>query len=410
MNITLKRTEEQVELIKAMASKNRNVAHEAQAAAAEFIAPVLAEVINNAPSLSNMFTSFSFNEDDNPSIPLDLYHDITDTDYISIYTQNVPGGLPSNSIMPSHSELKFTTYRLETAIDFDRRYAARSRLDVISKTFSRLAQELMLKQEATSANLVLGVLAQASTNSKDHVVSSHNAGQFLLADVNKLITHAKRINTAWNKGTPITNNRGVTDLLISPEVMGEIRAMAYNPINTRGMQRTLDVTGATVSSQTANVTGGGAAEPVTAGAVSGQTVVNQGAGVIPATEQMRNALYANAGAAELYGLAFTELNELGQEQKFNEVFATLDAAGSGDKGHGGATFSNATGGDQLIIGIDRSRESLMRAIATDSETGAELNLAADDQYTVRQQKIGYYGSIEEGRMVVDSRALTGIVM
>lgn len=400
MNITLKRTEEQVELIKAMASKNRNVAHEAQAAAAEFIAPVLAEVINNAPSLSNMFTSFSFNEDDNPSIPLDLYHDITDTDYINIYVQNVPGGLPSNSIMPSHSELKFTTYRLETALDFDRRYAARSRLDVVSKTFSRLAQELMLKQEATSANLILGVLAVAQTNSKDHVITSHNQGQFLLADVNKLITHAKRINTAWNKGTPITKNRGVTDLLISPEVMGEIRAMAYNPINTRGLDTTL-----TVSPQTADASGSSATAPVTAG-----TVANTGAGVIPATDEMRNALYNNAGASELYGLSFTELNELGQEQKFNDVFATLDGAGSANKGWGGSGFSNAQGGDQLIIGIDRSRESLMRAIAVDSETGAELNLAADDQYTVRQQKIGYYGSIEEGRMVVDSRALTGIVM
>lgn len=399
MNITLKRTEEQVELIKAMASKNRNVAHEAQAAAAEFIAPVLAEVINNAPSLSNMFTSFSFNEDDNPSIPLDLYHDITDTDYISIYVQNVPGGLPSNSIMPSHSELKFTTYRLETALDFDRRYAARSRLDVVSKTFSRLAQELMLKQEATSANLILGVLAAAQTNSKDHVVESHNQGQFLLADVNKLITHAKRINTAWNKGTPVTKNRGVTDLLISPEVMGEIRAMAYNPINTRGLET--------------NLTGTIDGTPGAAGDASigdGVTVNSTGGGVIPATDEMRNALYKNAGASELYGLSFTELNELGQEQKFNGVFATLDGAGSSNKGWGGGAFSNGSGGDQLIIGIDRSRESLMRAIAVDSETGAELNLAADDQYTVRQQKIGYYGSIEEGRMVVDSRALTGIVM
>ena len=37
MNITLKRTQEQVELIKAMASKNRDVAYQAQAAAAEFL-------------------------------------------------------------------------------------------------------------------------------------------------------------------------------------------------------------------------------------------------------------------------------------------------------------------------------------------------------------------------------------
>ena len=156
MNITLKRTEEQVELVKAMASRNRDVAYEAQAAVAEFIGPVLAEVINNAPTLSNMFRSFQFNEDDNPSIPLDLYHDVTDSDYIEIYSQTVPGGLPSNTIMPTHSELKFSTYRMETALDFDRRYAARSRLDVVGKTFTRLAQELLIKIEQTSANLLLG--------------------------------------------------------------------------------------------------------------------------------------------------------------------------------------------------------------------------------------------------------------
>jgi len=395
MNITLKRTQEQVELIKAMASKNRNVAHEAQAAAAEFIAPVLAEVINNAPTLSNMFTSFSFNEDDNPSIPLDLYHDITDEDYLQVYVQNVAGGLPSNSIIPTHSELKFTTYRLETALDFDRRYAARSRLDVISKTFSRLAQELMLKQESTSANLLLGVLYNASTNKKDHVIHSGAADRFLIDDVNRLITHAKRINTAWNKGTPVSSNRGVTDLLISPEIMGEIRAMAYNPVNTRGLAGN-NLTG-TIDG-TAPAVGGGAAV----------TVSNDSAGgIIPATEQMRNALYQNAGAAELYGISFTEINELGDGQRFNKIFASFDA-GKTKFGRGGAAFDGDT--EQIIIGVDRSRESLMRAVATDSETGSELRLAADDQYTVRQQKIGYYGSIEEGRMVLDSRAVTGIIV
>ena len=53
MKIVLKRTDEQVELIKALASKNREVAYDAQVALAEFIGPVLAEVINNAPTVSN---------------------------------------------------------------------------------------------------------------------------------------------------------------------------------------------------------------------------------------------------------------------------------------------------------------------------------------------------------------------
>lgn len=391
MNITLKRTDEQVELVKAMASRNRDVAYEAQAAVAEFIGPVLAEVINNAPTLSNMFRSFQFNEDDNPSIPLDLYHDVTDSDYIEIYSQTVPGGLPSNTIMPTHSELKFSTYRMETALDFDRRYAARSRLDVVGKTFTRLAQELLIKIEQTSANLLLGVLANAKTNELEHVISSTNENQFLLHDVNNLITRAKRLNTAWYKGgTPVTGTKGVTDLIVSPEIMGEIRAMAYNPLNTRGLD----------NSQTIDTSGDSA------------TVSNQGAGVIPGTEEFRNQLYRNAGTSELYGINLTELNELGDKQRFNDVYGKLvEGEGkAGNVGHNDGKFDNDEKGDQLIIGIDRTRDSLIRAVATDSETGSELRLAADDQYVTRQSRIGYYGSMEEGRMVLDSRALTGIVV
>ena len=44
MKITLKRTPEQLELIKAMASKNRDTAYAAQVALAEFIGPVVSEV------------------------------------------------------------------------------------------------------------------------------------------------------------------------------------------------------------------------------------------------------------------------------------------------------------------------------------------------------------------------------
>ena len=397
MNITLKRTEEQVELVKAMASKNRNVAFEAQAAAAEFIGPILSEIMNNAPTLSNMFTSFSFNDDDNPSIPLDLYHDVTGSDYLEVYSQSVAGGLPSNTIIPTHSELKFATYRMETAVDFDRRYAARSRLDVISKTFSRIAQELLIKQESTSANLILGVLANASTNSLSHVVKSASANQFLLADVNALLTRAKRINTAWNGGTPVSGTRGVTDLLISPEIMGEIRAMAYNPINSKGSPSV----GGTAGS----------------GSESG----------VAATESMRNDLYSNAGASELYGITLTEINELGVGQRFNNTYKTLLNSGgqnsatadagtpAGNVGHSvtspnAGEFDQAASGDEIVIGIDRSRDSLMRAVAVDSDSGAELSLTADDQYSVRQNKIGYYGQMEEGRMVIDSRAVTGIVV
>ena len=192
--------------------------------------PILAEVINNAPALSNLFTTLSFNPDDNPSIPLDLYYDITAEDYITVYSQSMPGGLPTNHVAPTASELKFTTYNLDSAVSFDKRYASKSRLDVVGKTFTRVAQEILLKQERTSANLVLGTLADTT----DHLLTSKFAGRFLLADLNALITKSKRVNESWSGGTPVSKRSGVTDLLVSPEVIEDIRGMAYNPINTEG--------------------------------------------------------------------------------------------------------------------------------------------------------------------------------
>lgn len=376
MKITLKRTPEQIELIKAMASKNKNVAMEAQIALAEFIGPVLAEVINNAPTLSNLFTSLQFNADDNPSIPLDLYYDVTAEDYITVYSQSAAGGLPQNQVLPTVSEMKIHTYTLDSALSFDKRYAAKSRMDVVSKTFTRLAQEILFKQEKTSANLLLGSLANAQTNGRKHVQRGNTNGRFLLADLNELFTLAKRINTSWLGGTPESRSgRGLTDLIVSPEVVQELRAMAYNPINTKG-------------------------------APAGGTLNNG----ITVPEDMRSAIYNSAGIPEFYGVSIMEINELGRNQRFNSVF---------DAVAGSTAYTNATGGnsaafdgttDEIIIGLDRSRDSLVRAIAVDSENGSEFSLTADDQYSLRQNKIGYFGSLEEGRMVLDTRALVGKIV
>ena len=90
MKITLKRTPEQLELIKAMASKDLETRLKAQGAVAKFMGPVVNEVVNQARTLGNLFATEQFEEDDNPSLPLDLYYDITDIDYINIWSNTRP--------------------------------------------------------------------------------------------------------------------------------------------------------------------------------------------------------------------------------------------------------------------------------------------------------------------------------
>ena len=392
MKIVLKRTDEQVELIKAMASRNREVAYEAQVALAQFIGPVLAEVINNAPTVSNLFTSLQFNAEDNPSIPLDLYYDIFDEDYIKVYSQSVAGGLPQNIVQPTSSELKVATYKLDSAVAFDKKYAAKSRLDVVSKTFTRIAQEVMLKQERTSANLLLTALAQASTGNSTtasdnyHVFRTAAANRFVLNDLNKLFTKIKRLNSSFIGGTPSGARIGLTDLIVSPEIVEEIRGMAYNPINT----------------QVAPV-----ATPSTSYSAGNAPVV--------ATDAIRDQIFNQAGLPEFYGVSIMEILEFGIGKKFNTIFDTVAGATayadhySINAYSGTATaFDGAT--EEIIVGLDRSRDSLVRAVAVDADSGSEFNLVADDQYTLRQGKIGYYGALEEGRMVLDNRALVGLIV
>jgi len=385
MEIKIERTPEQVELVKAMASKNREVAYEAQAALGDFIGPLLAEVVNQAPTVSNLFNSLQFNSEDNASIPLDLYHDIDDEDYVQIWTQNSPGGLPTNHVAPVQQEMKFTTYRLDSAVSFDKRFAQRSRLDVVSKTFTRIAQEILLKQEKTAATMILTALGNANHDKAGrHVIRSHTADRFLLADLNKLFTLAKRINTAWTGGTPAERRgRGVTDLIVSPEIVEELRGIAYNPINTKG-------------------SGDG-------------TIKND----LPATDALRERVFSSAGIPEFYGVSIMEINEMGVGQKWNDLFATVSdqvfsAHGSANANTAAKFQEDKDGNDvldeELILGIDLSRESLIRAVAVDAESGSEFDLVVDDQWVSRSQKIGYYGSLEEGRMILDDRVLTGIIV
>ena len=363
MKITLKNTPEQVELVKAMASRNRDVAYEAQTALAEFIGPVLAEVINQAPVLSNLFTTLQYNADDNPSIPLDLYFDVADEDYVQVYSQSRAGGLPTSEVLPTSAELKIATYSLDSAVSFDRRYAAKSRMDVVAKTMTRVAQEILLKQNTISANVVMTALAQASSGGVSHLLSSAAANSFTLADLNSMLTKSKRIVTSFTGGTPDpSRGKGVTDIIVSPEIVENLRAIAYNPLS---------------------------------------------AGV-PNANVIAEDAYKAAGAPQFYGINVIELNEMGTNKKFNTLFTAAGTAASITPAHGATAFVDAD--DELVLGIDRTREALVRPVAVDAENGGEFNLIADDQYSIRQSKIGYFGSLEEGRVVLDDRALVGVVV
>ena len=378
MRIKLKNTPEQVELIKALGSKNRLVAAEASEAFAAFLGPVIQRVILQAGTASQIYTDAPFDENDSPSYPLDLYYNELNNGYVSVWSQTLAGGLPSSQDVSAIQEVKIATYRLDSAVSINKRYARQARLDIIAKLVERMSQEVLVKQERNAWAVLLKALGEASTTPQGgtalkHFIEAGVAGQFKLDDLNKLMTRVKRINESWAGGTPADPySTGLTDLYVSPEIKEKIRAFAYNPLNTVGGIRTVTTSGASESA-------------------------------IALPDGMREEIYRNAGMQEIYGVNIIELIELGVSKKYNVLFDNYIVNMPSTVAFDPAVY-------QILVGVDNTKGALIRPVATTSETGSQFNVQPDDQFMQRTDKAGFYGSMEEGRICIDARALSGIIV
>jgi len=366
MKIEFKNTPEQVALIKAMASNNKVEAAEAQEAFAAFLSPVVQEVLMHAGSAAQIYRDEAYNEDDSPSFPIDTLFGQGYGD-ISIWSQTVGGGLPTNEVAGA-SEIKLRTYDLDSAISFDKRYARRARLNVVARYIEFAANQLLVKQERNAWAVIMKVLADASSNGSNHVIRAATAGEFIPDDLSALWTLVSRFNSDYLGGTSTASAAGLTDLYVSPEIKGQIRAFAYNPVNTKD--------------------GGG----------------TNSAGNVALPDEVRSQIYRSAGASEIFGVTIHELLELGEAKRYNELFSFF----AGSKTFGGTAFTNAT--EELLVGFDLARGAFLRPVETYDDNGGQVQTLVDDQFQARANKMGWYMKLREGRVCLDSRAVVGLIV
>jgi hypothetical protein len=369
MKITIDRTPEQIELIKLMAHKTKSKAIEAQEAFAAFIGPIIQVVLEQAPVISNLYKDLPFDQNSQPSIPLDLYFDVKAPNLFKVWSQSMAGGMPS-SLTTATQELFVQTYNLTSAVSFLKTYAQNGRIDVVAKALERMSQEILIRQEINSISPILIALAQAQYQKTPgtlayQVVRTAAQGVFQLEDFNSLLVLMARINTSYEGGTPVANHR-VTDMLGSVEYMAQVRSIAYEPQNTRG------------------------------------TVTN-----IPAAELLRDSIYEAGGAPSIYGINMIQVYEFGIGQAYNSLFSTF-AGATAFPGYGGvstAQFAPTT--EEFVVAYDNTRDALLRPVLTDSNEGGTLEVIADDQFhSLRQEKIGFFSRLREGRVIADARALS----
>ena len=370
MRINIKNTPERLELVKAMVDSDPIKSMQAKVALADFIAPVVQQVLNLASLAPMLYTDLQFNEDDNPEIPLDMFYG-TNVDQVTVWQQSMAGGTGS-SLVTGLQTLKLHTYELDSAVSLTERNIRRGRLPVISLALNRMAQELLAKQERNAFYVVLRALGEASTNGNKHCVGSTTANVLQLDDFNRLITRSKRINVAFNTGTPDKMySNGATDLIMSPEMTEQIRGFAYQPMNTRAGSLT------------------------TSGATS-----------VPLPDNVREGIYKAGGESEIYGITLHEALEFGVSAAYNNLFGAYQVG----QVAGGNSGNFATGTDEVILGWDATRGAIIRPVQTFDDNGGTVKVEVDDSWTKRSGKVGWWSQLIEGRVVIDSRALTGLIV
>jgi hypothetical protein len=379
MKIKLKEKPEQIALIKAMGSSDEETSAKAMKVFASLVGPLARKVLDETNIIDSLYDTISVGEFEPRTIPLDDFYNIDKPDYVRVTFSSQPGDL-AYSQLTGADDIPFTTFVVTSAIAMYRKYLKAGRIQHAENGIRKMINEVRFKMKRQGIQPILDSVANVQTNGKYHVTRSHQAGRFVLADLNRLETLASRIVTSALGGSAnAAGARGITDLLLSPEIVEDIRAIAYNPMNTV--------------------------------AADGGAPANTEDG-IAAPESLRNEVYGAAGIPSLYGCNIIQMVEMGVGQDFNTIFdafagsnAYVDNAGTGT-----AVFNGAT--EQIVLGINRSVDvnGLVKIEISDSESGSTFNALPDNQFVAREGKVGFYGSAEAGYLSVEPRNLFAIVV
>lgn len=379
--IVFERTPKQLELVQKLGSKNRAESFAAQEALAAVLSQPILQVIDQAPVISNQFAKQTYDAGTAPSIPLDPFFDVKQRNFLQIWGQSAAGGNATNLVQGAN-EVYVGTYELYSAYELKKRWLRANRIDVLQAVINRLINELLIKRNNNAAQILMTALANAridgttSTASTNlQLIRTQTAGTFSLVDFNNIIIKYARTVTSFVGGTPVGTRQRIDTLMGSPEWLGQIRSIAYQPVNTRN--------GATTTS---------------------------GATSLAAPDSVRDQIFSSGGLPTLFGVDLLEYNEFGTNQVYNTTFANAigSTAFAGFAGSGTAQFSPTT--EEIIVGLNSSMFDLVCLRQTDENQ--EFTLVPDDSanINVRMDNLGAWGSLTEGYVSLDNRSKIGISM
>jgi hypothetical protein len=368
MKLNFKPSKEKIDLLKQAGSTNSEESLAAMEALAAAFGPVIEQVLPIYASSALIYQDWSFDPNGNPTIPLDMFED-DGINTVRVWSQQTRGGLATSEVKPK-GDYKFDTYRLDSAASIAKRVAREGNVSYVSKALERMAQELLRNQELNAWNVLLSAMASAlGPDGNPQVMSATTAGVFQVDDFNRLLTKIDRLHESWVGGTPATTfgSKSMTDLFLSPELMEQIRAWAYNPMNTRGVPNSDEST------------------------------------AVPLPDAVRTEIYGKAGIASVFGVNLHKLNEFGVGQAYNTLF---------DNYYSGTPSFNGSS-QQIALALNLNSDAFIRPVATyhtDIDVSSTVQTLVDDQFKARDEKVGWYTKLEEGRLVLDKKAMYTIIV
>lgn len=371
MKIKIEKNPQVKAMFALMADKDYTTAQKAREAFAAFIQQPIMNVIESEAVLGNLFSTQTYDYGTPSSIPLAPLFDIRQSNYIKVWAQTRAGGL-ATSTNCDVSELMVMTYGLESAVAFKLDYIKAARVDVVAAYLQRMAQEVLYKQELNSATVLMTTAANAQFPNKSstayQVIRSQTQGTVVPQDVSKLTTLMSRVNSSWVGGTPVGSSRSITSLVGSPEFLEQIRNSAFQPVNSQA---------ATTA--------------------------------IPSSDKFRDDIYNAVGNPSWYGSELICVYDMGVGYNYNILFGS--AAGSnayvGYAGNGTATFSPYN--EQVVLGIDKRQEFLVRLVESNPTDSSTFTVGADNQWSNRSEEIGFWGRLREGRVSLDGRNVVALL-
>lgn len=384
LRVQFDKTPEQIDLAKRMASPDKNVALAArQAFAAVMTRPIL-QAIEQAPVISNLFQTLTYEAGTVPSIPLDDYFDIRNRAFLTVWQQNQPGGTATNFVQ-GYTELIVMVEEIASAISYNKNYLASGNIDHLAAGLTRLVQEVLLIQQTNSSFVLFNSLAGAridgnvnnTTTANLPICRTATADVFQLDDLNTMQIGYDNTTASWVGGTPVNDLREITDLLGSPYWMGQMRSIAYQPQNTRSVSN---------GSNWATALG--------------------------APDSVREGVWRGGDIPTFFDKVLHKVYEMGVGKPYNATFGTaigniaLPGFGAGFGGANTSTFDPTT--QELVLGLNTEMFDLARLRMT--QANSEFTLEADDTFTQRSKKVGYYGGLTEGYVSVEGRAKFGLIM